>query len=119
LRRCRLWLRPPPVCRGAHAAYLFVLAPRDTELDAHTGVVLHAMATITDKERPCDACRTRPHKFAKMLYSGISGESRALLVAHGASDHGLMGQAVPIRFSHWSDIGQYLIFGKGCCLHLR
>jgi hypothetical protein len=32
-----------PTCS---ATYLFVLASRDAELDAHTVVVLHAMVTI-------------------------------------------------------------------------
>jgi hypothetical protein len=36
-----------PACS---ATYLFVLAPRDAELNAHTGVVLHVMVTI-DKQR--------------------------------------------------------------------
>jgi hypothetical protein len=46
-----------PACspQGMHATYLFVLAPRDPELDAHTGVVLHAMVTI-DKQRAFVRC---------------------------------------------------------------
>jgi hypothetical protein len=31
---------------GAHATYLFVVAPRDIELDAHTGLALHVTVTI-------------------------------------------------------------------------
>jgi hypothetical protein len=36
-----------PACS---ATYMFVLAPRDAELDAHTSVVLYVMVTI-DKQR--------------------------------------------------------------------
>jgi hypothetical protein len=36
-----------PTCS---ATYLFVLASRDAELNAHTDMVLHAMVTI-DKQR--------------------------------------------------------------------
>ena len=31
---------------GMHATYMFVLAPRVAELDAHTSVMLQAMVTI-------------------------------------------------------------------------
>jgi hypothetical protein len=41
-----------PTCS---ATYLFVLAPRDAELNPHTGVVLHAMVTI-DKQRAIVWC---------------------------------------------------------------
>jgi hypothetical protein len=81
-----------------HATYLFVLAPRDAELDVHTGVVLHAMATI-DKQRTTVLCMLdETTRFCEELLQVASeGKIRAFLPAHGASGHPLTGQALPIR----------------------